>query len=198
MTSRRLLTILFLIVSAIGCAGGSGPTPTLFFAPDTPSATPIFGTIPPPSPTPVSDTTSMGVPVTLPPNAEYASVTFVIDGDTIDVSMGGETFRVRYTSINTPERDEPCYEEATASNRALVEDQIVVLIPDVSDTDQHGRLLRYVYVGDVFVNAKLVSDGWAEARRYEPDVAHYDAFDRLEAQAFAQNLGCWSTGVFER
>ncbi len=42
---------------------------------------------------------------------------------------------------------------------------------DVSGRDQYGRLLRYVHVGDVFVNAVLVRDGLALANRYEPDVA---------------------------
>jgi len=67
--------------------------------------------------------------------------------------------------------------------------QIVVLVKDVSETDQYGRLLRYIYIGNTFVNAELVRAGWAEARRYEPDTSEYD---------FLNNLGCWPTGVFER
>ncbi|GAG82337.1 unnamed protein product, partial [marine sediment metagenome] len=31
---------------------------------------------------------------------------------------------------------------------------------DVSETDKYGRLLRYVYVVDLFVNAHLVKFGW--------------------------------------
>lgn len=171
---------------------GTQPTPTLFVMPTLPpTALPNF-------PTPTSQVGGQDQSTTLPPGGEFASVVYVIDGDTIDVSIGGADYRVRYIGINTPERDEPCYSEATDANRALVEDQIVVLVPDVSNTDQHGRLLRYVYVGDVFVNAALVRDGWAEARRYEPDTTQYDLLDNFEAVAYAAGIGCWSSGVFER
>jgi len=152
----------------------------------------------PPTPTPVGGEPIPGTPVPTPiPGADYASVTYVIDGDTIDVSLGGQDVRVRYIGVNTPERGEPCFDEATAANRALVEDRIVALVRDVSETDRYGRLLRYVYVGEVFVNAALVEAGWAEARRYPPDTLHADAFDALENSARATNLGCWPAGVFE-
>ena len=131
------------------------------------------------------------------PAGETATVTRIIDGDTIDVRLNGETQRVRYIGVNTPERDEPCYNEATAANSALVRDRAVTLVRDVSETDQYGRLLRYVYVGDVFVNAELVMEGYAESRHYPPDTAYTSYFDRLEATARSANLGCHPTGVFQ-
>src|SRR5690606_36374620 len=54
---------------------------------------------------------------------ETARVTYVIDGDTIDVPIGTEIYRVRYVGVNTPERDEPCYNDATRANSVLVDDQ---------------------------------------------------------------------------
>lgn len=73
-----------------------------------------------------------------------ARVTRVIDGDTIDVEISGQTYRVRYVGVNTPERDEECYAEAVAANAALVEGRTVRLEFDTSDTDRFDRLLRYV------------------------------------------------------
>ena len=132
---------------------------------------------------------------------QEAQVIDVIDGDTIDVLIDGQRFRVRYIGVNTPELDEPCYGDATAANAALVSGQTVRMITDVSETDRYGRLLRYVFVdtpgGEVFVNAALVEQGWAESRRYDPDTAYAGSFDLLEEQAAAQGLGCWSTGVFD-
>ncbi|HEX3053997.1 MAG TPA: thermonuclease family protein, partial [Aggregatilineaceae bacterium] len=94
---------------------------------------------------------------TLPSSGgETGKVVDIIDGDTIDVRISGEVYRVRYIGVNTPERDDDCYAEATNANADLVEGQTVTLERDVSDTDQYGRLLRYVYVGDTFVNAALV------------------------------------------
>ncbi len=131
------------------------------------------------------------------PAGESARVVAVIDGDTIDVVLaGGRTERVRYIGVNTPERDQPCYAEATAANAALVADQTVTLVEDVSETDPNGRLLRYVYVDDVFVNAQLVADGYAEAREYPPDTAQAEALEALEAEARAVQRQCHATGVF--
>jgi endonuclease YncB( thermonuclease family) len=130
---------------------------------------------------------------------EVATVTKVIDGDTIDVRLldvGQTSHRVRYIGINTPEYDQPCGSDATAANAALVEGKTVSMLKDVSETDQYGRLLRYVYVGTTFVNAALVADGWAEAVEYPPDTAFAEWFSLLEAQASDGGLGCWPSGVF--
>jgi micrococcal nuclease len=197
MKKHERFALLILALGLLACSAsvdlGTQPTPTLYVIPtQPPTALPNF-----PTPTPQSGG-GQGQGTALPPGAEHASVVYVIDGDTIDVSIAGADYRVRYVGINTPERDEPCYQEATDANRALVEDEIVTLVPDISDTDDYGRLLRYVYVGDVFVNAALVRDGWAEARRYAPDTTQYDLLDNFEAVAASAGIGCWSSGVFER
>lgn len=134
---------------------------------------------------------------------ELARVVRVADGDTITVEINGQEFRVRYIGINTPERAnfgdpaEPCAAEATAANRALVEGETVRLVRDVSDVDRFDRLLRYVYVGDTFVNEVLVRDGYAEAVRYAPDVEYFERFRELEQQAAAARRGCHPTGIFD-
>jgi endonuclease YncB( thermonuclease family) len=131
-----------------------------------------------------------------PADGETALVVDVIDGDTIDVRMGGERYRVRYIGVNTPEYDEPCYNEATAANAVLVDGQTVTLVRDVSETDRYGRLLRYVYAGSVFVNAELVLEGYAEAREYPPDTSYQDYLEGLETQARRSQIGCYPSGVF--
>ena len=128
--------------------------------------------------------------------SETAVVTQIIDGDTINVLVNGRSLRVRYIGIDTPERDEACYAEATAANAAWVEGQTVRLVRDVSHTDRYDRLLRYVYVDEVLVNAELVAGGWAESKRYPPDDELYNYLEDLEAAAAKQQLGCYPTGVF--
>lgn len=130
-------------------------------------------------------------------NAQVAVVTRVIDGDTIEVSMDGRTYRVRYIGIDTPETGELCGSEATAANASFVIGQTVEMVKDVSETDRYGRLLRYVYVGDLFVNAVLVDQGFAEAVEYPPDTAYAVLFEQLESEARAAGLGCHAAGVFE-
>ena len=60
---------------------------------------------------------------------------------------------------------------------------------DESDKDRFGRLLRYVLAGDILVNAELVREGLAEAKRYEPDVKFADCFDGLMQEARDRTAG---------
>jgi len=128
---------------------------------------------------------------------QRALVTYVIDGDTIDVLIDGEEYRVRYIGINTPEREEACYQDATNANAAFVRGQTVTLVRDVSETDRYGRLLRYVYVGNTFVNAELIRQGYAEKVEYPPDTANAAWFGQMAREARSAGLGCWPTGVFD-
>lgn len=112
----------------------------------------------------------------------------VIDGDTI-VLANGE--RVRYIGVDTPERGEPFFVEATELNRSLTEGQRVTLLTDKSGRDRFGRLLRYVVAGDILVNAELVREGMAEATRYEPDVKFAGCFEALMEEAKEERRGGW-------
>ncbi len=123
-----------------------------------------------------------------PSGGETALVTGIVDGDTIDVLLDGEEFRVRYIGVDTPERGEDCYSEATDYNHSLVSNQTVKLVKDVSETDRYGRLLRYVWVGGTFVNLALVQEGYAEAKYYAPDGRYYD--ELVAAHRTAVQLGC--------
>lgn len=123
----------------------------------------------------------------------------VIDGDTIEVLIDGETYRVRYIGIDTPEMNDPrpdlraLAEETTLVNANLVEGQVVELEKDVSETDIYGRLLRYVYVRDTFVNAELVALGYAWSKSYPPDVRYDELFSQLQIQAQEAGLGLWAS-----
>jgi micrococcal nuclease len=115
----------------------------------------------------------------------------VIDGDTIEIAGGAH---VRYIGMDTPEtypKVEFYGPEAKAKNIELVEGKLVTLEKDVSDTDKYGRLLRYVYVGDIFVNGELVRLGYAEAVSYPPDTRYQWQLEQLEKEAKAAKLGIW-------
>lgn len=134
------------------------------------------------------------------PNLQLAKVIRVIDGDTIEVDLGeGNIKTVRYIGIDTPESVDPrqglqCYgKESTAKNKTLVENGIVGLEKDVSETDRYGRLLRYVYMGDLFVNQVLVAEGYAHATSYPPDVKYQEKLQEAEQKARAENKGLWKS-----
>ena len=123
-------------------------------------------------------------------------VTRVIDGDTIEIE-GGQ--RVRYVGIDTPETVDPrkpvqCFGvEASNYNKQLVEGKRVRLEKDVSESDRYGRLLRYVYVDDAFVNLILVQEGFASSYTYPPDIKYQDQFVEAQQTASEQKKGLWGS-----
>jgi len=102
---------------------------------------------------------------------------------------------VRYIGIDTPEiypQLEPFGREAWQANRKLVEGREVRLERDMSETDKYGRLLRYVYVDGVFVNAELVKQGLARAKAYPPDTKYQDYLEKMETEAREAGRGMWA------
>ncbi|MCL4860865.1 MAG: thermonuclease family protein [Caldilineaceae bacterium] len=134
--------------------------------------------------------------VTIPPAGQAAQVTNIVDGDTIDVRINGETYRLRYILIDTPERGQPFAAEATEANRRLVAGKTIYLVKDVSETDRYGRLLRYVYLADgTFVNAELVRQGYAQIATFPPDVAKEAEIRAAQRQAVEAERGLWAAGA---
>lgn len=140
--------------------------------------------------------TSSSVPTTspLPSGAvrESAFVVSVTDGDTIDVLVDGALETVRLIGINASESGECYSQEATVALAALVDQQEIHMVRDHNDRDIYGRLLRYLFVSDLFVNEELVAMGAAIARRYPPDTARADTLEAAQAKAQAERLGMWA------
>ncbi|MFH1280444.1 MAG: thermonuclease family protein, partial [Candidatus Beckwithbacteria bacterium] len=128
------------------------------------------------------------------PKTYTAKVARVVDGDTIKLENGEV---LRYIGIDTPETVDPrkpvqCYgKEASAKNKELVEGKEVKLEKDVSETDKYGRLLRYVWLGDVLINELLVEEGYAQSSSYPPDIKYQDRFVAAQAFAREENMGLW-------
>jgi len=122
-------------------------------------------------------------------------VTRVIDGDTIELSTKE---KVRYIGVDTPERNECFFEEAKAINSQLVLNKQVRLVKDVSEVDRYGRLLRYVYVGDLMINYYLVRQGYAYASTYPPDVLYSHKFAKAQSLARAENKGFWEEKCYDK
>ncbi len=127
-------------------------------------------------------------------NQEGVLVTRVIDGDTIEIEGG---IKVRYIGINTPETVDPrtgveCFgKQASAKNKELVEGKKVKLEKDVSETDKYGRLLRYIYLDNNFVNEYLVKEGFAYSSPYPPDIKYQEILNKAQNEAQASEKGLW-------
>ena len=162
---------------------------------DTPSpeATATIAATPTPTNTPLPPIPSNPEASCIPigTTRETGTVTNVVDGDTIDVLIGGETFRVRYIGMDTPERGDLYFSEATDKNSQLIQGQSVTLVKDVSETDQFGRILRYVIAGNQFINYELVRQGFALASTFPPDVACSNTYADAQNLAATEGLGLW-------
>lgn len=131
------------------------------------------------------------------------TVVRVVDGDTIVVDRGNGHERLRYIGIDTPETVKPdtpvawMGPEATAANEVLVEGREIVLERDVSEVDQYGRLLRYVWLesdaGWLMVNEELLRRGVAQVTTYPPDVAYVDRFLAAQRAAREAGVGLWGS-----
>ena len=170
-----LLVLLALFVGFLQLltTGGSATSPT---ATPTPSEATATATPPP-------------FVRSNPASLQQATVVRVIDGDTIDVTMNGEEHRVRYQGIEAPESGKKCFEEATARNVELL-GTTVRLEPGAPDQDEQGRLLRYVFNEDgLSIEAALISEGLAEARREDVGV-YRSRFTVMENAARESDTGC--------
>jgi micrococcal nuclease len=132
------------------------------------------------------------------PRRVTATVTRVIDGDTVEATIGGAVEDVRYIGVDTPESvapDQPveCFgRQAAAFNRRLVAGETVRLVFDEERRDRYGRLLAYVYAGDEFVNAALLRRGYARTLTIAPNDRFAGLFARLERQAGGSGRGLWN------
>ena len=129
-----------------------------------------------------------------------ATMKRVVDGDTIDIAIGGNTERVRLIGINTPETKHPtkgmeCFgPEASAYTEQLLPVGTEIRVErDVEARDKYGRLLLYVYIANsnVFVNLDLVLQGYARPMVFEPNTAHKTDFAQAATQAELRNVGLW-------
>jgi micrococcal nuclease len=126
------------------------------------------------------------------------TVTRVVDGDTVEVKVDGETEDVRYIGVDTPESVAPgepveCFGKRAAEfNRGLVEGRSVRLVLGAERRDRYGRLLAYVFAGDLLVNAELLRRGYARTLAIPPNTDRADRFDRLEQEAANAGRGLWS------
>lgn len=207
-----LLALLILTMATLACGESASPqaaptqTPYPTYTPypthtplpepaDTPrpSNTPKPTNTPRPTSTPIPTDTPIPTNTLTPtPARTEAQVIKVVDGDTISVEIGDETYSLRYIGIDCPESGDWMAAEATQANSDLVGGKAVYLEKDVSETDRYDRLLRYVYLADgTLVNAELVRLGYARAVAYPPDTKYQSLFDGMQQEAAEAGRGMW-------
>lgn len=118
-----------------------------------------------------------------------AQVTRVVDGDTLELASGE---KVRMLHINTPEKGEFCYEEATEKLKELVLNKTILLERDMQGKDKYNRSLYYVYLKaeEKSVNQILVEEGYAIVYVLLPNTKYHKQFIDAETDAVKNKAGC--------
>ena len=111
----------------------------------------------------------------------------VHDGDTLTLLTGRrKSIKVRLEGIDAPEIGQAFGNNSKQSLSDMVFGQTVTVV--ISTTDDYGRKIANVYVGDLWVNLALVEKGMAW------QYTHYSRDPKLkqaEANARAQHIGLW-------
>jgi len=130
-------------------------------------------------------------------------ILYVVDGDTVSVSINGVDTRVRLIGINAPEqygvKVPECYtKESTNSLKELVANKVVQLEADPTqdDTDIYGRLLRYIRLPDgTNVNLIMIRNGSAREYTFKKPYQYQSEFKKAETEAKRNNVGLWSNCI---
>jgi micrococcal nuclease len=170
---KKALIALLLLLAA-GCAGNTGPA----VSPASESASPSSSA---------------------PANGRLeGKVTRIIDGDTVEVTIGDRKETVRMLLVDTPEIKKPGTDvqpfgpEASAFTKETLEGNQVTLERDVSERDQYGRALYYIWIGDKMFNELLLEKGLARVAVFPPDVKYVERFRELQKKAEEEAAGIWS------
>lgn len=163
---------------------------------------PSLPTPPAPASIPTTPTTptTPAIPLT-EQEITSVSVVRVIDGDTIEVKFeNGALEKVRLIGIDTPETKDPrkpveCFgQEATKKMEELVNGKTIKLDRKKEENrDTYDRLLRFIYVGNTFVNAEMIKQGYAYAYlKYPFDSKLMEDFKSYEKEARENQRGLWA------
>lgn len=126
------------------------------------------------------------------PERVTASVLRVIDGRTIVVNAGDGEQTVRLIGIESPLFGDPWYRVAQQASQSWIGGKEVLLESDERDTDEQGRLFRYVYFDNVMINAALILNGLGKAETELPNVRYNSFLADMEQRARQAGAGIWN------
>jgi micrococcal nuclease len=123
------------------------------------------------------------------------SVKKVNSGNSIKLqarSSGEKDVKIVYIGVDAPDRGKPFFEMCRNANKALLENKKVSVQTDTITADEDGRLLGYVYAGEVFVNAELIKNGYGLVDAPEGNQKYQEFFLGLQQQARKNRSGLWA------
>lgn len=149
-------------------------------------------------------TTNNQQPTTLSPTPtvyrEKAFVNYVFDGDTIE--LAGK-ITVRLLGIDAPEtankytmfKSECFATESAKIAKELLAGQTIEIEKDMEDKDSYGRLLRYIFLDDIFINEFMVRQGFARVIEKTINTKYKPLLTDAENEAKREKRGLWGKCV---
>lgn len=149
---------------------------------------------------------------------ECVKLVRVVDGDTLVVKLDGIETKVRLIGIDTPEsvspnkaRNNKFGKRASKHTKKILRNKSEVYLEyDTQKKDPYDRILAYVWLIDVestelsvniakdMLNAKILSDGYAQAKVYKPNIKYSEIFRDLRHKAKKNNVGLWKFKEFRQ
>ncbi|MBP6913522.1 MAG: thermonuclease family protein [Candidatus Levybacteria bacterium] len=120
--------------------------------------------------------------------SDNVEVKNIVDGDTVILA---DDTRVRLIGINSPEENQPYYEESKKKLESLLMNKFVDLVSDEDAVDQYGRKLKYIYLGDTHINYEMVKSGLSMVEIISPNVSHAAELNQAQSYARDKCLGIW-------
>lgn len=115
----------------------------------------------------------------------------VFDGDTfVCLTDQNQQVRVRLQQIDAPEKNQAFGQQAKKALSNLIWGK--TLSVRMSDTDQYGRTLGTVYLGDLNINQAIVERGYAWAYKQYLLTQDRDKYLQLEQSARSAKRGLWA------
>ncbi len=125
----------------------------------------------------------------------------IVDGDTIDVALDGETTRIRFLNVNTPEigHDGQPSECLAEEAKRRVEELIpvgseVTLEFDEDRLDKYGRTLAGVFRDGNLINAEIAREGLGVAMDVAPNHRFYSQVYAAQLEAGRAGHGIFAAG----
>jgi len=130
-----------------------------------------------------------------------ATLSRCVDGDTAHLVVNREILKVRFLSIDTPEINhenpllsQPFGELAAEFTCNMLKSATTIIIetdPYEDSVDRFGRVLAWVWVDKVLLNAQLVELGYAQVAFVETVNLHSKDLEKLEIQSQKAQRGIW-------
>lgn len=139
-----------------------------------------------------------------PATSKTYAVAYVVDGDTVKISMNGTLETVRLIGLDAPETSHPtelveCFgAEATEYATQLLAGKDVQLETDDTQAtrDKYDRLLGYLILPDGRnVSEVMIENGYAHEYTYNIPYTYQAEFQAAEQRARENERGLWAPGA---